>query len=298
MTVPMLDDWLNFLTVERNLSENTLLAYAGDVGGYLEFVNAVSPGDLETLGPADVIGYMKSLHGRKLSARTLRRKLSAVRMFYRHLVWQGICRKDPTENIEIPAIGRPLPQVLSGKQVEELLSQPDAGSREGLRNSAMMELIYSTGMRVSELVKVRAADVNLTAGFIITMGKGSKERLIPIGERAVEKVTDYIKNVRGKYLKKINPPELFLSRLGRAMTRQMFWQIIRKYAKSAGITRKMSPHMLRHSFATHLLQGGADLRSVQAMLGHESLTTTQIYTHINDVERLAKVHRESHPRGR
>ncbi len=296
--IPMLDDWLKYLTVERNLSENSVAAYDGDVSRYLEFVKAGSPPDLEALGPSDVTGYMKSLHEKKASARTLRRKLSAIRMFYRYLVREGMCKKDPTENIEIPALGRPLPKVLSGREVEDLLSQPDKKSRESMRNSAMMELIYSTGVRVSELVKVKTADVNLTAGFIIAMGKGSKERLIPIGERAVEKVTQYIKNVRGKFLKNTNPPELFLTRLGKPMTRQMFWQIIRNYAASAGITQKISPHMLRHSFATHLLQGGADLRSVQTMLGHESLATTQIYTHIGDVKRLAKVQREAHPRGK
>lgn len=296
--IPMLDDWVGYLMVERNLSENTVSAYERDVGGYLKFLKAESPGDLEMPRPAGVTGYMKNMHDNNISARSLRRKLSAIRMFYRYLVQHGTCKKDPTENIEIPAIGRPLPKVLSGRDVTELLSRPDTNSREGARDSAMMALLYATGMRVSELVKIKVADVNLTAGFVLTMGKGSKERLIPIGETAIERVTDYLKNVRSRFLKKIDPPEMFLTRLGKGMTRQMFWQIIRRYAGSAGITQKISPHMLRHSFATHLLEGGADLRSVQAMLGHESLATTQIYTHVQDAERLASVHRESHPRGR
>ena len=296
--IPMLDDWVGYLTVERNLSENTVMAYERDVSDYLKFVKAVSPHDLEKLGPGGVTGQMKNLHDKKISSRSLRRKLSSIRMFYRYLVQRGICKKDPTENIAIPAIGRPLPKVLSGRHVTELLSQADCNSREGARDSAMMALIYATGMRVSELVKIKVADVNLTAGFVLTMGKGSKERLIPIGETAIEQVTRYLKNVRSEFLKKNDPPEMFLTRLGKAMTRQMFWQIIRRYARSAGITQKISPHMLRHSFATHLLEGGADLRSVQAMLGHESLATTQIYTHVQDKERLARVHRESHPRGR
>ena len=296
--IPMLDDWVSYLTVERNLSENTVSAYERDLSGYLKFVNATTPLNLEKLSPSDVTGYLKNLHDKKISARSLRRKLSSIRMFYRYLVQHGHCKKDPTENIEIPAIGRTLPRVLSGRHIEELLSQPDAGSREGARDLTMMALLYATGMRVSELVKIKVADVNLTAGFILTMGKGSKERLIPIGETAIGRLTDYLKNVRAKFLKKNNPPEMFLTRLGKAMTRQMFWQIIGRYAKSAGISQKISPHMLRHSFATHMLEGGADLRSVQAMLGHESLATTQIYTHVQDKERLARVHRESHPRGR
>ena len=296
--IPMLDDWLKYLTVERNLSENSIAAYASDVSRFLMFIKAGSHADMEALGPGDVTSYMKSLHEKKASTRTLRRKLSAIRMFYRYLMREGVCKKDPTQNVEIPALGRPLPKVLSGVEVEELLSQPDKKSREGIRNAAMMELIYSTGMRVSELVTIKTADVNLASGFLLAMGKGSKERLIPIGERAVEKVTEYSNDVRGKFIKGSNPPELFLTRLGKAMTRQMFWQIIRKCAASAGIAQKISPHMLRHSFATHLLQGGADLRSVQTMLGHESLATTQIYTHMGDVKRLAKVQREAHPRGR
>lgn len=295
--IPMLDDWVGYLTVERNLSENTVSAYERDAAGFLKFVKADTPGDLETVGPASVSGYMKNMRDKNISPRSLRRKLSAIRMFYRYLVQHGICKKDPTENIEIPVIARPLPKVLSSRRVTELLSQPDAGSREGARDSAMMALLYATGMRVSELVKIKVADVNLTAGFVLAMGKGSKERLIPVGETAVELVADYLKNVRARFLKKIDPPEMFLTRLGKAMTRQMFWQIIRRYAGSAGITQKISPHILRHSFATHLLEGGADLRSVQAMLGHESLATTQIYTHVQDAERLARVHRESHPRG-
>jgi len=293
---PMLDEWLRHLVVERNLAENSVSAYGRDVGSYLDFLKISAPAQLEKTGPSGVTAFMKFELDRKISPRSLARKLSAIRMFYRHLVKEKIIGSNPTENLESPSTPKRLPKLLAGPEVEALLSQPDTTRREGARDAAMMELLYSTGMRVSELVNVKLADVDLGAGYLLTMGKGSKERVIPIGERAVERLSDYVKNVRPMFIKKTNPAELFLTRLGKSMTRQMFWRILGKYAYMAGIKRRISPHMLRHSFASHLLRGGADLRSVQMMLGHSDLTTTQIYTHL-DRERLREVHGKSHPRG-
>ncbi len=292
----LLDDWINYLAVERNLSENTISAYVRDVRGFWEFAKAVSPDDIEKLGSADVISHMKNLRENNISARSTARKLSAIRMFYRFAAIENRFETDPTENMETPGSASRLPRVLSLRQVEALLSQPDESKRDGARDAAMLELLYSTGLRASELVSLRLEDVRLTPGYITVMGKGSKERAVPVGGRGVERLSDYITGIRPKFIKKVNPPELFLTRLGRPMTRQMFWLIVKKYAVLAGIDRRISPHLLRHSFASHLLQGGADLRAVQMMLGHASITNTQIYTHLGG-ERLAEVHRKSHPRG-
>lgn len=296
MTNSLLDEWINYLAVERNLSENTISAYVRDVRGFWKFTKAVSPDDVEKLETADVISHMKNLRKNNISARSTARKLSAIRMFYRFAAIENRFENDPTETMETPGSQRRLPRVLSLQQVEALLLQPDESRRDGARDKAMLELLYSTGIRASELTGLLLDDVQLTPGYITVMGKGAKERSVPIGDKAVEKLSDYITGTRPQFIKKVNPPELFLTRLGRPMTRQMFWLIVKKYARMAGIDRKVSPHLLRHSFASHLLQGGADLRAVQMMLGHASITNTQIYTHL-DGGRLAEVHRKSHPRG-
>ena len=296
MTHPLLDEWLEHLTVERNLSENTIAAYRRDVAEFLAHFKSPAAEQLERITAAEMVGYFKTLLDNKIAARSRGRKLSAIRMFHRHLVAQKHVSADPTENMESPGAAKYLPKVLNTKQVDALLEQPDQTAREGLRDAAMLELLYSTGMRVSELVNVKSADINMTGGYIMTMGKGAKERVIPIGERALDVVKRYYEKARPLYVKKINPEALFLTRLGRPMTRQMFWRLIKKYAGKAGIATQISPHVLRHSFATHLLEHGADLRAVQMMLGHSSMTTTQIYTHINRA-RLAGIHAKAHPRG-
>lgn len=298
MTHPLLDEWLEHLIVERNLSENTVDAYRRDVAEFLAHFKLPSASGLERITTAELTGYFKMLLDKKISiaARSRGRKLSAIRMFYRHLVAQKHVNADPTQNMENPAAAKYLPKVLNPKQVDALLARPDQGAKEGLRDAAMLELLYSTGMRVSELVGVKIVNLNMTGGYLTTMGKGSKERVIPLGERALEVVRRYIEKARPLYVKKTNPEALFLTRLGKPMTRQMFWRIIKKYAASAGIATQISPHVLRHSFATHLLEHGADLRAVQMMLGHSSMTTTQIYTHINRT-RLAEIQAKAHPRG-
>ncbi len=296
MTHPLLDEWLEHLIVERNLSENTVDAYRRDVAEFLAYFKSPPAPGLEQITAAALTGYFKTLLDNKIAARSRGRKLSAIRMFYRHLVAQKHVNADPTQNMENPGAAKYLPKVLNAKQVDALLEQPDQDAKEGLRDAAMLELLYSTGMRVSELVNVKSADLNMTGGYIMTMGKGAKERVIPLGERALDMVKRYYGKARPLYIKKTNPEALFLTRLGRPMTRQMFWRLIKKYAVKAGISAQISPHVLRHSFATHLLERGADLRAVQMMLGHSSMTTTQIYTHINRT-RLAEIQAKAHPRG-
>lgn len=296
MIHPLLDEWLEHLIVERNLSENTVDAYRRDVAEFLAHFKSPPATELERITTAALTGYFKTLLDNHIAARSRGRKLSAIRMFYRHLVAQKHVHADPTQNMENPGAATYLPKVLNAKQVDALLSRPDQEAKEGLRDAAMLELLYSTGMRVSELVGVKSANLNMTGGYLTTMGKGSKERIIPLGERALEVVKRYIEKARPLYLKKTNPGALFLTRLGKPMTRQMFWRIIKKYAATAGISTRISPHVLRHSFATHLLEHGADLRAVQMMLGHSSMTTTQIYTHINRT-RLAEIQAKAHPRG-
>lgn len=296
MIHPLLDEWLEHLIVERNLSENTVDAYRHDVVEFMAYFKFPSASGLEQITTSALTKYFKTLLDNKIGARSRGRKLSAIRMFYRHLVAQKHVNADPTQNMENPGTAKYLPKVLNSKQVDVLLEQPNQNAKEGLRDAAMLELLYSTGMRVSELVNVKSANLNMTGGYIMTMGKGSKERVIPLGERALEVVRRYREKGRPLYVKKTNPEALFLTRLGKPMTRQMFWRIIKKYAAAAGISTRISPHVLRHSFATHLLEHGADLRAVQMMLGHSSMTTTQIYTHINRA-RLAEIQAKAHPRG-
>jgi integrase/recombinase XerD len=291
----LLDEWLSHLAVERNLSENTIKAYHSDLESFISFFKIRDSASLGSVKPSGVVEYFRQLMAKKISARSRARKLSAIRAFYRYCVAEKKADANPVENMETPSSAKYLPRTLNPGQVDLLLQTPDVKTPAGARDSAMLELLYSTGLRVSELVNVKTGSVNMTAGYIITMGKGSKERLIPLGERAMDKIKEYLK-ARPTFAKKSNPPELFLTRLGKPMTRQMFWLTIKKYALNAGMSGKISPHALRHSFATHMLENGADLRAVQMMLGHSSITTTQIYTHVNRA-RLSQIHSKSHPRG-
>jgi len=290
------DQWITYLTVERNLSENSIEAYSRDIFEFLSFHSARSGKGPERLGKSDVTDWLIHLKKKKLSPRSAARKLSAVRMFYRFAVQRRRVGADPTVNIEMPSRAKYLPPNLNTAEVDRLLAQPDESTVTGARDSAMMELLYSTGLRVSELTELETGGVDLTVGYVTTMGKGARERVVPMGDRAIKKLASYITKIRPKYIRKGNPTELFLTRLGKSMTRQMFWLIIKKYALKAGIKKKISPHVLRHSFATHMLEGGANLRALQMMLGHSSLTTTEIYTHLHR-EILVEIHGKAHPRG-
>jgi integrase/recombinase XerD len=219
-----------------------------------------------------------------------------VRTFFRFLIQEGSLETNPVEDFESPRIARVLPDTLTIKEVERLLDQPDPGSPLGIRDRAMLEILYATGMRVSELVHLPMNQLNLEGGFVILYGKGSKERVVPLSREALSRILFYLKAARGSFIKKKESPFLFVDRSGTKMSRQVFWRRLKEYGRKAGIQKRITPHLLRHSFATHLLERGADLRSVQMMLGHEDISTTQIYTHVTR-ERLKKIHQKYHPRG-
>jgi integrase/recombinase XerD len=291
-----LDLFINYLLVEKGLSGNTLEAYSRDIARYLNHLEKEGRDSFEQVTPVVVASFIAGLKDAGLSPRSRARSLSAIRMFHRFLIIENYCGLNPTAIIEAPKIGGKLPSVLTPPEVERLLAAPGTNGSGDIRDRAMLELLYATGLRVSELVALRTRDVNLDAGFLLTMGKGEKERLVPIGESARTALTEYIGLVRSGQDKKGDSPFLFLTRLGERMTRQSFWNIIKKRARIAGIVKNISPHTLRHSFATHLLENGADLRSVQIMLGHADLSSTQIYTHVTR-ERLKRLHETLHPRG-
>jgi len=287
------DQFINYLRIELGVADNTVLAYSRDLTRFFEFLGKQELSPLE-ISHAQIAEYT-SLIGRSLSSRSVARNISAVRSFFRFLVSEGKIKNNPTRLIETPRVSMRLPGVLSQAEVEHLLSQPDISRPIGQRDLAMLEILYATGLRVSELVNLKTQDLNLEAGYVRTLGKGSKERVIPMGEKAVAAVKEYLSGARIRLTKATNSPYLFLTLRGRPMTRQGFWKIIKKYGQKALIKKKLTPHSIRHSFASHLLDAGADLRSVQVMLGHADISTTQIYTHVSR-ERLKDVHQKCHPR--
>ncbi len=288
------ESYINYLVVERGLSPNTVEAYRRDL---LEFLAFLEERELE-LNQAerqDLFNFVRRLHQR-LSVSSIMRKIVSLRSFYRFLLLDRYVEKDPTETLESPKLWRRLPIYLEPDEVERLLEGPDLSTPYGLRDRTMLEVLYATGLRVTELVQVRVREVSLEARFLRTMGKGSKERLVPLGDEAAEFVDAYQREARPYFLhQRFSSPFLFLTRRGGPMTRQNFWKLTRNYGRRAGIDGKLSPHVLRHSFATHLLENGADLRAVQVMLGHADISTTQIYTHVSR-ERLKKVYNKFHPR--
>lgn len=290
-----LDLFLAYLLVEKGLTKNTLEAYSRDISAYLDFLEGSGCEELGQVKPADVANFIARLKASGLAPRSRARALSAVRMFHRFLVIENYCQLNPTSVIESPRVPGKLPSVLSMNDVEALLTAPSGSSLTDIRDRAMLQLLYATGLRVSELVSLKISDVNQQAGYLMTSGKGEKERLIPVGEAAKSAIAEYLIASRGG-AKPVESRFLFLSRFGEKMSRQSFWNIIKKRALEAGIMKSISPHTLRHSFATHLLENGADLRSVQMMLGHADLATTQIYTHVSG-DRLKKIHKLLHPRG-
>lgn len=287
--------FLEYLTVEKGLSKNTIDSYRRDLSRYLSFLEKQGL-DLQKVSRKEITTYIGELRGDGLVSSSIARNLSTIRRFHGFLISEGLSEIDPCENLETPKGVIRLPKTLTSEEVEALLNKPDSKKRLGLRDRTMIELLYATGMRVSELVSIKLKDLNLEVGYIITFGKGSKERVVPIHEKAITLIKDYLKDSRNRLLKKGNSYYLFLGQGGRPMTRERFWQIIKGYALQAGIKSKVFPHVLRHSFASHLLEHGADLRSVQLMLGHSDISTTQIYTHVTS-ERLKRIHKEFHPRG-
>ena len=287
------DKFINYLIIERGLADNTILSYSRDLTRFLKFLNTrgISPARVSL---REITEYTSSLR-RSLSARSIARNISAIKAFFRFLVMDGKIGSSPARLLEAPRQSQRLPGVLSRDEVDRLLSQPDISSIKGRRDRAMLEVLYASGLRVSELVGLKLSNVNLEVGFLRTMGKGSKERLVPMGEKALKALKDYLLNGRPQLNKSGNSPFVFLNASSHPLTRQGFWKLIKKHGIKAGITKNITPHTLRHSFASHLLEAGADLRSVQVMLGHEDITTTQIYTHVT-MKRLKELHRKCHPR--
>ena len=289
----VIDQFLDALWLERGLSENTLSAYRSDLYSYAGWLASASR-DLLQSRPEDILAYLATLTGK--SARTSARRLSSLRRFFQYLAREGRIDHDPCARIAAPRIGRPLPKSLTEEEVESLLNAPDTATATGQRDRAMLEVLYATGLRVSELVGLQLGQVNLRHGVLRVLGKGNKERLVPLGEEASDWVEKFIRQGRAELLPGPPVDTLFPSRRGRMMTRQTFWHAVKRHARRAGIGKALSPHVLRHAFATHLLNHGADLRVVQMLLGHSDISTTQIYTHVAR-ERLKNLHAEHHPRG-
>ena len=289
--------FIEYLTVELGLSPNTRLAYERDLRLLQKALKLKEQEDLLKVDRKQLLWYLSQLKAQGRSASTIARKLASIKAFYRFLTAERYIKSDPAEVLEAANKGLQLPKVLSIDEVEALLDEPNLGTIEGYRDKTMLEVLYATGMRVSELISIPVGNVDLKMQYLIARGKGSKERIIPLGSVAVKYLTRYLEIVRPQLVKEGNKDvkELFLSTWGKAMTRQRFYEIIEEYGKQAGIMKKITPHMLRHSFATHMLNNGTDLRVVQELLGHADISTTQIYTHM-DMERLREVYEKTHPR--
>jgi integrase/recombinase XerD len=291
----LVDAFLNYLSVERGLSRNTIISYREDISVFMDFLKGRNAESFSLTKKNDITDFMLSQKDRGLSANSVARRLAAIKALYRFLVRERILKADPSSLIDSPKLWKKIPQTLSANEVDALLSQPDLRDDQGIRDKALLETLYATGMRVSEAVNLKKDNVNLDVGFLRCIGKGNKERIIPLGKKAIISIKRYIDVSRKKQLKNKESELLFLNRFGTRISRQSLWKIIKKYSKAARIKKPMKPHILRHSFATHLLERGADLRSVQEMLGHSNISTTQIYTHISK-ERLKAIHKMYHPR--
>ncbi len=290
----LIAEFLNYIRVEKRLGANTAAAYGHDLRCYAGFLEK-GERSLETATRADVQRYLSALYEVGLDGRSIARHLVTLRGFYRQLLRDGRIPADPTLNLESPRAWKTLPRYLSLEEVDRLLRAPDPSTPLGARDRAMVELLYSTGVRVSELVALRAGDLHAELGYLQVTGKGNKQRLVPVGRSALAAVAAYLRGPRQTLLGRRASAHLFVSRRGARLTRQAFWKSIRAAGRRAGIRQSLNPHLLRHSFATHLLARGADLRSVQQMLGHADISTTQIYTHVIS-EQLKEVHRQHHPR--
>ncbi|MEX2146115.1 MAG: site-specific tyrosine recombinase XerD [Candidatus Rokuibacteriota bacterium] len=286
-------EYLGALQAERGASRNTLAAYRRDLRDFHGFLGARRA--LSEIGPDEIVAYVERLRQRGLKPASVARRLSALRGFYRHLVREGGLRRDPTEHVDRPRAARPLPKALSKRDALALVEGADLSHPRGVRDRALLELLYATGMRASECLTLRLDDLNLTAGYVVCTGKGNKQRLVPVGAEALARVRVYLRDVRPLHARRRDAGRLFLNPRGGTLSRQSLWGIVRRAAATAGIRTRVSPHVLRHSFASHLLEGGADLRSVQVMLGHADIGTTQIYTHLPTAA-LRRMYERFHPR--
>lgn len=291
----ILKDFIYYLSVEKGLAKNTLDSYQRDLRGYLKFLHSNNLREAKEVSRKNISDYLLYQKEKGLTPSTITRNLASIRSFYQFMLREQLIQENPTAELESPRLEKKLPQVLSFSDVELLLEQPKTKNAAGLRDKAMLELLYATGIRVSELVYLNLGDLHLKMGFLKCNGKGGKERIIPLGSIAIKSVQDYLQNGRVKLVKRKDETSLFLNVQGNRLTRQGFWKILKKYSVKAGLKEGITPHTLRHSFATHLLENGADLRSVQEMLGHADISTTQIYTQVTR-QKIKKVYNETHPR--
>lgn len=291
----LLSSFLEYLSVERGLAKNTIVAYNRDLKSYITYLRTKDITDINSSNRAIIVAYLLEMQKKGKASSSISRACAAIKAFYHFLFREHIIREDPTVDLDTPKLEQRLPKVLNTQEVKKLLSQPDTTNPLGIRDKSMLELLYATGMRVSELISLSIEDVNLETGFLRCMGKGSKERIIPVSSIALKCLQEYILTAREKLLMGKKTKVLFLNRQGNPITRQGFWKIIKRYSKQAGINKKITPHTLRHSFATHLLENGADLRAVQEMLGHADISTTQRYTHLTR-SRIKQVYDKTHPR--
>jgi integrase/recombinase XerD len=291
--------FLSYMRVEKGLSQNTILAYGRDLKRFDAFLAGRHKKKVDSVNREDIVDFLSSLYRQKLDSRSVSRYLVSLRSFFKYAMTEELVRQDPTENLESPKIRQSLPTYLRKEEMDRLMEAPNTATPVGLRDRAMLEVLYSTGLRVSELLNLRISDLDMRMGCVRCVGKGDKERLVPIGRKAIAAVEGYLAGARPKFLRPGAPPPhnhvLFLTRAGRRLSRITIWKILHDYGVKLGLRGRLTPHKLRHSFATHLLEGGADLRSVQLMLGHADISTTQIYTHVVE-ERLKEIYKAHHPR--
>lgn len=292
-----LEDYIHFLKVERQLAENTITSYSRDLNDYIEFLGGANLETIEAVTRQTILTYLQFMNDQGKSARTVSRHISSIRSFHQFLLREKVTTNDPTVHLELPKIEQRLPRVLSMEEVDILIAAPDQSKPQGVRDSALLEILYGTGMRVSELIDLDLDDIHLSMGFVRVFGKGGKERIVPLGNKAIESCTRYLTDARPKFIEKKQGTQdaLFVNMHGGRLTRQGCWKLLKGHAESGKLQKKLTPHILRHSFATHLIENGADLRAVQEMLGHADISTTQIYTHVSRA-RLKEVYVKFHPR--
>jgi integrase/recombinase XerD len=292
----LVDEFLDYLIIEKGLSENTREAYNSDLIKFITYLEKNGIKDISDVKRDQITDYLMSEKEKGISPNSLSRNLVSIRMFFRFLVSNNYIEEDITSVLDSPRLWKVLPNVLSEEEVERLLKAPNTRTKFGLRDKAILELMYAAGLRVSELVSLNTSDINIEMGFLRCTGKGKKERIVPLGKNAIFALNNYLKKTRAGFIKDLLVGSVFVTQRGKSFTRQGIWKLIKFYARSAGLKKDITPHTLRHSFATHLLSNGADLRVVQEMLGHSDITTTQVYTHV-DKGRLKSIHKKFHPRG-
>ncbi|HNX90630.1 MAG TPA: site-specific tyrosine recombinase XerD [Candidatus Omnitrophota bacterium] len=290
----LIDQFIYFMEVERGMSSNTTMAYRRDLNKFFSYLKTTDR-DISSVRRDDLQDFLLSLKDKKMSTTSIARHLAALKTFWKFLVTERILNDNVAATVETPKIWKTVPDVLNREEVEQLLAAPSAQKRSEMRDRAILELMYATGLRVSEVSALKTRDINKELGIVRCFGKGGKERIVPIGNIAINAVAKYVNGARVKQYERFQDDHLFLSRSGKRISRQSIWKMIRKYAKESGIRKNITPHTLRHSFATHLLEGGAELRGVQEMLGHADIATTQVYTHVNK-DKLRKIHEKFHPR--